>query len=254
MTVQELIKLADIDEQVKLVCAERSEDEEPYDPEEVKGVQEEFISMLLNLKPKKRAGIIVFEKLFHDPDDPEIESVSPECYSNRSLLAFLKKIDNSLKPEVNYNESTSAKDLEKMVNLFPKFPQSHAFEFDEWEVILGWKVYEGNIDELGLQQCIYSLLYEMSFNGVTLEDQDERRAELMATVEEKKKVDEMPEDEREEYYQKHRFTLDDLRMDLGLEEETEAEKEEFRRKALLGWLKGYEWKYNNYLEMKKHLL
>ena len=54
--------------------------------------------------------------------------------------------------------------------------------------------------------------------------------------------------------EKHIFTLDDLRMDLGLEEETEAEKEEFHRKALLGWLKGYEWKYNNFLEMKKHLL
>ena len=253
MIVQDLIKLANIDEQVRLICSGQDEYEEPYDPEVVRGEQQEFIDMLLHLKPKKRAGIIIFEKWFHDPDDLVAESVNPEYYRCRSVKAFLNKIENMPKPEVKYDETTSAEDLEKMLKQYPEFPQAHSFIFDEWEKILGWNVYEGNIYSLGLQKCIQSLLYEMSFNGVTREHQDERRDELTAMVEERNRIKALPEKEQEEYYQKNFCSHEELMEELGIEE-SEAEKEEAHRKGLLEWLKNLEWKYNNFLEMKRNML
>ena len=41
-------------------------------------------------------------------------------------------------------------ELKKLRKTFDDFPQAYAFEFEEWETILGWDVYEGNLEELGL--------------------------------------------------------------------------------------------------------
>jgi hypothetical protein len=110
-------------------------------------------------------------------------------------------------------------------------PEGYAFEFSPWSEILGCKVSMGNVKRIGLQDCIYAVLHEMTFNGMTEESQNERRQELEASIKEAEEIDKLPLEERQKYY----HDVEEVWKELGLPEDTrsEEEKEEQDRKIVL---------------------
>lgn len=210
MLVRDLIAKADVDAQTELVCAQKAEYEKPYDKEKVKNSQKEFINMLLSLTPNvDDSNVIVFEKGYDNYDDEIEEMLYATMYERKDIKKYLDTVEGKTFPIEEIDETMSAKEAEKLTkSLFDAFPTPtrYGFEFSEWEDILGWSVYEENIQEFGLQKCIHELLHEMSFNGMTREQQEKRRKELEESTKELKEIQNLPEEERKEYL----HTLEDL--------------------------------------------
>lgn len=244
MTVKDLIAKADIDRQVEIVCREEGES----DQKKVRDTQSYFINMLLSLEPKKENNFIVFEKYWDTMNEDKIEPfITPELYHKDELVHFLPSIKDIPCPigENEYNESMTSKELKALWKRFDIFPIAYAIDFIEWEEILGTEVYEGNLEELDIQECIYSLLYEMSFNGITKEDWEERLDELTETIEKNEALLSLPEEERESHFVSWDDVKERFKEELNYEEPTVEEKEETEKKMWLCSIKSLIWKFNN---------
>lgn len=258
MTVQELLKQTDINEMVRLTIADRPYYEKKLDAEKVRLSYVKFVELLLSLRPEvSNSKIIVFEKywdtIFVDDENEKIsEYIGAECYDTNELRQCLNKFE-SFDYKIEFNENDNGEQLEQLCTKFPMSPISYGFEFTKWEHVLGWDVYEGNIQELGVQNCIYALLYEMSFNGMDRESQEERKAELEQSVAESEAIFAMPEEERA----KHLFSFDEVKQHLkdefGWEEPSPEERAEEIRKMWLCSLKTLVWKFENYRQMLSSL-
>ncbi len=124
--------------------------------------------------------------------------------------------------------------IEFLEKTFGWLPEAFAYEFSPWEEILGTQVLPKNFERIGKDEFLASALYEMSFNGMTREGQEERREELSDAIAEHEKIQNMPPEERE----KHLFTLEDVMERLGYtDDRAEEERREERRQGLLDCVK-----------------
>ena len=73
-------------------------------------------------------------------------------------------------------------------------PEGYACDFVPWQELLGIKVSLGNLQRVGLQECIHAVLTEMTFHGMTEEAQDERRQELDEAIEEIEEIRTLPQE------------------------------------------------------------
>lgn len=255
MTVRDLLKKANIEKQCEIVYQKEFSTNKRgrklnkvkrRKMKKIRKVQTYFINMLLSLTPKKEDGIIVFEKYWDGLEDNTNTSyITPELYHKEDLEIYLKNIENKDIPTSICDESLLGEELKKLRKTFDDFPQAYAFEFEEWETILGWDVYEGNLEELGLQECIYNILYEMSFNGITRKTHDERVSDLEESIKEAEEMMALPEEERNW----KTFSIDDLRKEFNIPEPTKEEQLESDRIAWACALKTAIWKFNNFKKM-----
>ena len=250
MIVQDLLRKAILNRQVEIICEKKESWKEEYDKEKIRKVQHDFLETLLSLKPNenKEGNIIVMEKYWDTDcynDDKIYSYISPEMYIKKDIKKYLKKIKNLECPIKEYNENASSGELKELLKKFPDRPVAYAYYFSEWEDILGWDVYEGNLDEFDLQDCIYGLLFELSFNGTTKEMQDERRKELDNSIKESEEIHNLPEEEQK----KRLKSLDDLKEELSWEEPSEEEFEMQMQKMYLCSLKCCIWLFNNFKDM-----
>ena len=252
MKVQDLLKLANIDEQVRLTCEERDSYEEPYNPRRVKEALEKFIKALLEITSDNSSSIIVFEKYWDSLEDEDIEMISPECYHKEDIERYLEDIKDKYCPVNEYDKDADKESLKILAKKFDPFPVSYAFEFTEWETVLGWDVYIGNLEELGLQKCIHSILYEMSFNGMTREEQEERREELDKRIKEFDEIKKLPKEAQEEHFITFEEMKEHWKKEFGWEEPSKEEMEEEERKSWLSILKTSIWRFENFKNMNRH--
>lgn len=230
MIVQELLKQADLNKQVELICNSQPSYEKPYDKEIVRENMDDFINMLLTLKPNKnKDNIIVYEKYWDTDLDDDIKEYSvSELYKKESFLACLDKVKNMEVPVTDYSLDMSKDELKALVMQCDFVPEGYAYEFNDWEDTLGYEVYMGNLsDESDKQNAIYNILYEMSFNGMTRDSQTERQEELEKSVKETDELLKLPKEEQK----KHFKTLDDLfELFDDIEPPTKEELSENERK------------------------
>ena len=112
-------------------------------------------------------------------------------------------------------------------------PSGYAFEFTEWEEILGWDVDQVNIDSVGVNRFLSYVLFEMSFNGFEEPSQEERRKELESRIEEYEEIKKLPVEEQEKHFVS--VNVEDMFKELSekygveLPKKTEEEKEKERR-------------------------
>lgn len=248
MIVQDFLRKADIDRQVDIICRNQPDYEPPYDKDIVKAAQKKFVDMLLSLTPKTGTSVIIFERQWDDWDDKIEEHVAAELYEIDDVKEYLARD----RGEVHFE--AEGLDAEEMRNLIKTesegMPQAYAYEFSEWEDILGWQVCEDNLDEFDVQECIYAILYEMSFNGMTRESQNERRQELDDSIKESKAIDELPEEERAKHY----ISFEDMKAhwkeDFGWEEPSEEENARTERLMFTCLLKNIEYRKNNFNKIR----
>ena len=202
MIVQEFLKQADIEKQVKLIMASQSSYEEPYDKDKVRENMTEFINMLLTLTPKVSDDYIMIYQKYYDTDiDDEIKEYSiMELYKKDELQKSLDKIHGMENPVTYYNESMSKDDLKGLVQKYDFMPHGYGYEFNEWEETLGYEVYTKNLTEENIQEALYNILYEMTFNGMTRETQEERKNELDDSIKETEELLKLPEEEQKKHF------------------------------------------------------
>lgn len=244
MLVQDLIKKADYKEQARLICERQPDYEKPYDRDIVENNMKKFIETLVDLTPKddKKEHIMIYEKYWDD----EEEYTSLELYIREDILNCIKEIDGKELPVTeDYSLDMSSEELRELCRKF-NFPQGYGYEFNEWEETLGYEVYEGNLTKENIQDCIYDVLFEMSFNGMTREHQEERRKELDDSIKEVEEIRKLPEEEQK----KHFHTLDDLYDEFDMERPTPEEHEMSLRKTWFSSLNSCIYKYKLYQTIK----
>ena len=205
------------------------EHEKPLSNEAVVDSLQNFSRMLQGLVPKDTDYVLLaFENHIDGCKSIEAELVEDKAF--REKLATIQQ-----KPIPSWDENASEDQLIEFLDKTNGWlPEDFGYEFSPWEEILGSQVLPKNYERMGKDEFIASALYEMSFNGMTREGQDERRAELSDAIAEHDKILDMPPEERE----KHLYTLEDVMSRLGYtDDRTEEERREERRQGLLDSVK-----------------
>ena len=177
----------------------------------------EFCKMLLTLTPKHSDDILIAIKYLEEGKS----FVDANLYHKNEFMEKASLVlDKVVLPvEANASRKTIDEFLEVTQNLVP---ESYAYEFSEWEDILGAEVYEENYIRFGRVRFLAAVLYELSFNGFTREEQDERRADLDKTIAEMEQITALPPEEQRKYM----HNLDELEIE---DKRTPKEKEEERQ-------------------------
>ena len=140
----------------------------------------------------------------------------------------------------NLSDEELEQEFKKRVNA-TTLPSGYAYEFNEWEDILGYEVDEDNVNAIGKEKFAGIVLYEMSFNGFDRESQDERREDLENRMKEFEEIKTLPKEEQEKRYVPIEKVFNDLAEKLGddnlrWKEPTEEERKEMRRILNRDWM------------------
>ena len=127
-------------------------------------------------------------------------------------------------PVTYYNESMSKDDLKCLVQKYDFMPHGYGYEFNEWEETLGYEVYTQNLTEENIQEALYNILYEMTFNGMTRETQEERKNELDDSIKETEELLKLPEEERKKHFKDAKDLFDLFDVSITKKELNESER------------------------------
>ena len=176
---------------------------------------------------------------------PTFESGTPETHAELFLKTALREKHDTIteKDVPQYQETDTKKVFTKIIQDTANYlPNSYGYEFSPWEMVLGATVLPENFNhsETGKIPFVASALFNMSFNGTSVEAQKKAREDLHVSLDE---IEKLSEEERIS----NSCSLDDLRLELGIYR-PEEEREESNRLVLLDSVRTYEqW----LLEMKR---
>lgn len=237
MRIIDLIKLADIDRQVEIVIKnlEKYEKYFSYKEEKIRNVQEALIENLLNTEAKENNNdLLVFEKCWDSlVDDGPEEIIDVSFVKKDELREFFKNTGKITFPVIDTekleHDKYTEEELIDIIDSIPELPQPYSFIFSPWEDILGAEVFVQSIEETEMQECIYQLLYELSFNGITKEQQDKNRKDFETSMNSFKELGES------DY-----ISFDDMKERMGFKDDrTEEEKREDKRKMYINIIKTF---------------
>lgn len=168
---------------------------------------------------------------------PTFENGTPETHAELFLKdALREKRDTITEKDMPQYQKTNGKDVfsEIIQDTANYLPSSYGYEFSPWEMVLGATVLPENFNQarLGKIPFIASALFNMSFNGTTVEAQQKAREDLYVSLEE---IEKISEEERISAS----CLFDDLRLELGIYR-PEEEREESNRLVLLDSVRTYE--------------
>ena len=233
MLLYDLLKKADIGKVIE---------EDPiktYDvvPEEERcDVYERFVNKLLDKEVFNIPGILLGIEKYDAIENETCVDVGVYYRDEiESKIANISEICNT-KPAKEMTEQEISEFLEMVRTddpCEPYLPSGYAFEFSDWEEILGWDVDQVNIDSVGVNRFLSYVLFEMSFNGFEEPSQEERRKELESRIEEYEEIKKLPVEEQEKHFVS--VNVEDMFKELSekygveLPKKTEEEKEKERR-------------------------
>lgn len=255
MIVQELLKQTDI-EALADIYESGLEDYERDIMEDREAFTEhmtEFVRMLLTLTPNEnidedkeyRGGYVMapMPYLYIDDEDGNEEvRIEASLIRKDDWVRCLDEVRNiDVMPEIDPETAEEEEREEYLAKIERLVPQVWAYTFSPWEEILSAEIVQGSFDDRKdaagkeLQdKFLYSLLWEMSFNGYTREHQEERKAELHKSIKEMDYVMTLPEEEQKNYFHDAEDVFKDLYAEMGEEYQppTEEEQEETRRRII----------------------
>ena len=224
MTFKELLAGADVKEAVRRM-RERGLDDDVGENEQT-ALYEDFAARLLEIEPKPSNGNVLLGRLLKD--EVINEERSPFVDVSAYEIAEIEEGRDVVARIADGFGDGDADDLDDLIDRGRDLVRGCAFEFSEWKEILGWEVDPENVRECGEAEFVAYVLYEMSFNGVYEEDQQERRDELFGRVEELEEIMKLPEEERKGRFVPAKDLFKDWK-DERTEEEKEAERTALRR-------------------------
>lgn len=229
MISQELLATCDCRRIAEIWNDNWPEYEKPLNLVAVTDSVQSFCGMLQKLLPKDTNRILLAFENYADG----CKGIDAELMERSAFCEKLATIQQKSTP--SWDEDADEHQLiEFLEKTFGWLPEAFAYEFSPWEEILGTQVLPKNYERIGKDEFLAAALYEMSFNGMTREGQDERREELSDAIAEHEIIQNMPPEERE----KNLFTLEDVMERLGYtDDRTEEERREERRQGLLDCVK-----------------
>lgn len=230
MTFRDLLAEADVREAVARM-RERGLDDD-VGAEEQTALYEDFAKRLLEIKPASSDGSVLLGRLLKDEviNGEKKPYVDVSVYEEEELASGRETIGRIL-AEFGTDGTSDGEAYERLTEAGRDLVRGRAFEFSEWKEILGWEVDPENVKECGEPEFVAYVLYEMSFNGIYEEDQQERRDELFGRLEEFEEIMKLPEEEREGRFVPAKDLFKDWK-DERTEEEKRAEEAALRREIV----------------------
>lgn len=225
MTFRDLLERADVAAAVRYMRGHGMADDVPEEAQVA--LYEDFAKRLLEIEPKKSDESVLLGHMLKDEILNEIDGdvLDVTVYDKKEVADGIAEIMASA--EVNL-ETDDPKSVRKAIEEHRDLVRGYAFDFSEWNEVLGWEVDEANVAECGETAFVAFVLYEMSFNGVYEEDHAERRAELEERVAEVNEIFELDEEERN----KRLVPMEKTFLDLGIVDERSEEEKRAERIAI----------------------
>lgn len=189
-----------------------------------------FGATLSNIVAKPSTGILLALPSYEDG----VPKIHAEYFEKQQVVA--KRDLFIAKKMPTYSKTDDTKKLSSIPeDLYNCLPSAYSYEFSPWEDILGATVYPENFEYIGKIPFIASALWNMSFIGTTEEGHKKAREDLQASFDEMDKIQQLPEEEQNQYY----HTPAELGWDMD-DNRTEDEKEEQRRLIYLDSVQTWE--------------
>ena len=148
-----------------------------------------------------------------------------KCFKVNSDIENIKNVNDpgstQLKEYLDILYGTEYDEEHKATNSI--LPSSYAYEFEDWENILRYKVYEDNVKQVGVAKFLSIILSEMSFFGFDEHYKRNQRDELSEMVDRVKEYQSLSDEEKEKSEEFKPCDLSKWREDLGIRENTKEE-------------------------------
>ncbi len=145
----------------------------------------EFCKLLASLKSTNSDYIILALKFYENG----IETIDAELIKgddlHRAGMFLRDEFILKEKPLPSISPNSSNQELEAFLEQTTGWvPQAFAYEYTPWEEVLGSSVLFPNVTHMGNEEFLAAALYNMSFNGMTKEAQEQERKKLTDALEE----------------------------------------------------------------------
>lgn len=226
MILQDLLKLADC-RKIAAIWKKRF-----YESDDIKNLSEtiqKFQNKLCTLEANPSEDIMMANRVWEDG----VFYIEANLFVRKEFLSAIRKIKEKYLteyawiPGIKFDQTDSEYYVDILHKLGDLLPESYGYEFSKWEDILGAEIVVPSVKQYGTNEFLADVLFEMSFNGMEREQQEERREILDQFIEEIEKLKELPEEER--YKNLKTLNLDELRKELDL---PEPDPEEMKRSML----------------------
>lgn len=217
-TLQKWINLTCDPRRVAEIWNESQSSDKPLDIEIVATRVKEFCKLLASLKPTNSDYIMLALKYYENG----IETIDAELIKgddlHRAGMFLRDEFILKEKPLPSISQNSNNQELEAFLEQTTGWmPQAFAYEYTPWEEILGASVLFPNVTHVGNEEFLAAALYNMSFNGMTKEAQEQERKKLSNALAEIKSG-------------ACTYTAHEVLSDL---EQTEAETAKEKRQSLL---------------------
>lgn len=239
MTIQELIKTCDYSKTAEAWMKEdwllsekekKSEKRLEIATERIRN----FCEMLCGLTPKPSEYVLLALPYIGFSREWEIEA---ELIKKADFEKALELIEDKKFPIYSENDTEERlSEINKKVRTW--LPIAYAYEFSEWEEILGAEVFPDNFEQVK-DAFLSAVLYELSYNGMSRENHDERRKELDESIAEAKEILKLSKEERDRYIKSWDEIKKELEFD-GILQPSDEEIEEERCHMVYDSLRGAE--------------
>lgn len=178
-TLQKWINLTCTPHRVAEIWNESQSSDKPLDIEAVAAHVKEFCKLLASLKPIQSDYIMLALKSY----DNGVETIDAELIKgddlHRAGMFLRDEFILKEKPLPNISQNSSNQELEVFLEKTTGWvPQAFAYEYTPWEDVLGASVLFPNVTHVGNEEFLAAALYNMSFNGMTKEAQEQERKKL----------------------------------------------------------------------------
>lgn len=178
-TLQKWINLTCNPRRVAEIWNESQSSDKPLDIEIVATRVKEFCKLLASLKPTNSDYIILALKFYENG----IETIDAELIKgddlHRAGMFLRDEFILKEKPLPSISPNSSNQELEAFLEHTTGWvPQAFAYEYTPWEEVLGSSVLFPNVTHVGNEEFLAAALYNMSFNGMTKEAQEQERKKL----------------------------------------------------------------------------
>jgi hypothetical protein len=217
MTLQELIQKCDYVKIAEIWSGWIRPREKAQDINHIEGFVRDFCQTLSDVEARPSDDIILAMWVWQNG---EIE-VEAELFHKQDMEQ--KEFENMEFPI--YTESDGTEKLSSLLhNTHGWIPESYCYLYSPWEDVLGAEVVPENYNRIGQNAFVASVLWELSFNGITRAQQEAQRKKLEDALAEVAYLDKLPQEERKKHYISHEelmkeFGWEDLRTDEEIEEE-----------------------------------
>ena len=181
MIIQELLKKASIDNILNIIIEKYYKDRN-YTPERlqnlISGLKNAYIEMIEIIPIIDENWVIIVDYTLDDlgPETTDKFYLDTYLFDKREIKNKFK-IDSIVENNIDVN-SYSYNEMIEYIHSRP-FITNWGYEFSPWTEVMGFSVWQGSIDEYGIDTYAAAILYEATFSGFSQAEVEKRANEIL---------------------------------------------------------------------------